>query len=154
MISGDLTKAIIDQDYKHIQDQKFIKENKNKIKTSGEKIYADKLKTIREYLDEKSMRLNDIAQERCVSNWLTVLPIIEQNFNLNNFGTIFLCDMDGLFQIPKLPIVPVVQSSTCNSLNCKKRGFVTFRHNAVVNLRRICSKRYTKVLQQRLLYLT
>ena len=29
------------------------------------------------------MTLNDIAQEKGASIWLTVPPIIEQNFNLN-----------------------------------------------------------------------
>ena len=83
MISSDMTKAIIDQDYIHIKDQELLKKNKNKIKTSREKRCADKLKMIREELDDISMRLNDIAQEKAASNWLTVLPIIEQNFNLN-----------------------------------------------------------------------
>ena len=38
---------------------------------------------MREELEEESMKLNDIAQKKGASNWLTVLPKIEQNFNLN-----------------------------------------------------------------------
>ena len=82
------------------------------------------------------MRLNDIAQEKGASNWLTVLPIIEQNFNLNKQQFLDAIRLRYGWTIPNLPTYCSCGSKfdVQHSLNCKKGGFVTFRHNALRDL--------------------
>ena len=81
-ISSDLPTAIIEQNDDHIQNQDILKENKNKIITSREKRHKEKSCLIGEQLNENLRRLHDIAQEKGVSNWLTVLPIDTSRISL------------------------------------------------------------------------
>ena len=109
LISSDLTTA--------------IKENKNKIKTSREKRYKEKSCIIREQLNENLRRLHDITQEKGVTNWLTVLPIAEKDFNLNKQQFWDAIRLRYGWNIPNLATHYTCGSKydVQHSLSCKKR---------------------------------
>ena len=99
-----------------------MKENKNKIKTSREKRHKEKSCIIREQLNQNLRRLHDIAQEKGVSNWLTVLPIAEQDFNLNKHQFWDAICLRYGWNIPNLPTHCACGSKfdVQHSLSCKK----------------------------------
>ena len=77
-------------------------------------------------LDEKKLRLSESNREKRESNWLTVLPIKNNGFDLNKQQfwdcvtktQIWLCARGSKFDVQ-------------HAMNCKKGGFVIIRHNNV-----------------------
>ena len=53
------------------------------MKINKEERYKATLTKLWTQLDENQKRLNDIMQEKGVSNWLKVYPISDQGYNLN-----------------------------------------------------------------------
>ena len=53
------------------------------MKINKEERYKATLTKLWTQLDENQKRLNDITQEKGVSNWLKVYPISDQGYNLN-----------------------------------------------------------------------
>ena len=99
---------------------------------------------LKENISEKSKRLLQLSTDKCVSSWLTMLPIAKYGFALSNQQFLdSICLRHG-WEISKLPTTcPCgskfdVQQSMC----CKKGGFVTIRHN---DLRDLTSKILSEV---------
>ena len=91
---------------------------------------------LRTLLDENQKRLNDITQENGVSSWLKAYPISDQGYDLNNQQ---FSDCVCLHYGWRLTNIP----STCScgskmeirhAMSCKKRGFITIRHNDLRDL--------------------
>ena len=135
-ITKDPTKVIYEQknDYETNQiDNKKIKSN---IKALGEKRNIEKLNEISNQLSEKQQRLNDIYKNKGASNWLTVLPLSDHNFDLNKQQFWDAIRLRYGWPIPNLSLYCVC-GSTFNMqhcMSCKKGGFVTLRHNSVRNI--------------------
>ena len=64
-----------------ITDNEKTKTIKNELKTR--KIIKTKLKELRNSMDEKMTRCNNISNETGSSNWLSVIPMRECNYVLN-----------------------------------------------------------------------
>ena len=114
-----------------------VLEQQTKIKSSihshNRRISKDNSLTVREKLSPSLQRLFDIANEKGVSSWLTVIPIKAHGFDLHkgDFRD-SLCLRYG-WNPPSLP-------STCScgtsfsidhALNCPFGGFPSIRHNGI-----------------------
>ena len=91
---------------------------------------------LRTLLDENQKRLNDITQENGVSNWLKAYPISDQGYDLNNQQFLDCVCLHYGWRLTNIP-------STCScgskmeirhAMSCKKRGFITIRHNDLRDL--------------------
>ena len=86
---------------------------------------------LRTQLDENQMHLNDITQERGVSNWLKAYPISDQGYDLNKQQFLDCVHLRYGCRLTNIP-------STCScgskmdiqhAMSCKKGRFITIRHN-------------------------
>ena len=68
--------SINNQDLAYNVDTSNIKKKKDKIKCEKELFYKNKLEEILENLNVKQKRLNEMACEKGVSNWLNAKPLI------------------------------------------------------------------------------
>ena len=112
------------------------KKIKLKIKVLRETRNNEKLNEIINQLNEKQQRLNEICKEKGASNWLTVLPLSDHDFDLNKQQF-----WDALRLRYGWPIPNLQSKCVCGSkfdlqhcMSCKKDGFITLRHNNVRNL--------------------
>ena len=60
-----------------------IKKKKDKMKCEKELFFKDKLDGILENLNVKQKRLNEMAREKGVSNWLNAYPLKIYGFDVN-----------------------------------------------------------------------
>ena len=128
----DLTGLITVQQMEYTLDELVIKKIKLEVKKEKENSH----KYIMEYLKEKSNRLLQLSTEKDVSNWPTILPNAEYDFELPKQQIWDSISLRYGWEISKL-------SATCpcgskfdiqNSMSCKKGGFVTIRHNELRDL--------------------
>ena len=75
-ITEELAMSINNQDLAYNVDTSNIKKKKDKIKCEKELFYKNKLEEILENLNVKQKRLNEMAREKGVSNWLNAKPLI------------------------------------------------------------------------------
>ena len=85
----------------------------------------------RDKMSYMEININYIAQEQESSSWLTVLPIERVGFNLSKSDFWDTVHLRYGLSLKRLP-------SNCgcsepynvhNVMSCKKRGFITLRHN-------------------------
>ena len=90
-------------------------------------------------MSEKSKQLLQLSTEKGVSNWLTMLPIAEHGFGLSKQQFWDSISLRCGWEISKLPTTFPCGSKfdIQHSMNCKKQGFVTIRHN---NLRALTAQ--------------
>ena len=82
-ITEELALSINNQDWSYNVDTADIKKKKDKIKCENQLFYKNKLEEIIENLNVKQKRLNEMAREKGVSNWLNAYPLKEYGFDLN-----------------------------------------------------------------------
>ena len=115
-------------------EQKSIKLN---IKISKEERYKATLTELGTQLNENQKRLDDITQEKGVSNWLKPYPISYQGYRLNKQQFWDCVRLRYGWRLTN-------NSSTCSCrskmdiqhsiMGCKKGGFITIRHNDLGDL--------------------
>ena len=91
---------------------------------------------VRESLPSKTERAVELATEKGASNWLTVIPIKERNFNLNKREFRDAIKLRYDWEIAHLPAM-----CTCGDLFtvdhatvCRHRGLIIRRHNEIRDL--------------------
>ena len=135
-LTSSLTQSIKNQ-YQIYSDnkteQKSIKLN---IKINKEERYKATLTELRTQLDEKQKHLNDITQEKGVSNWLKAYPISDQGYDLNKQQ---FWDCVHLRYGWRLTTIPSTYSfgskmNIQHAMRCKKGGFIAIRHNDLGDL--------------------
>ena len=101
---------------------------------------------VRESLPSKTERVVELATEKGASNWLTVIPIKEMNFNLNKREFRDAIKLRYDWEITDLPAM-----CTCGDLFtvdhavvCRHKGLIIQRHNEIrdleaVMLRLVCT---------------
>ena len=96
---------------------------KDKIKCEKELFYKNKLNEILENLNMKQKRLNEMAREKEVSNWLNAFPLKEYRFDLNKQQF-----WDGISIRYCWPLSNLPTTCACgsqydfqHSMSCKKR---------------------------------
>ena len=113
-------------------EQKLIKSN---VKINKEERYKATLTELRTQLNENQKPLNDITQEKAVSNWLKAYPISDQGYDLNK---------QQFWDCVCLPygwrLTNILSTCSCRSkmdiqhaMSCKK-DFITIRHNDLRDL--------------------
>ena len=82
-------------------------------------------------MNEKEKRLVTISNEKNVSNWLTMLPITEHGFELSKQQFWDSVSLRYGWKITNLPTFCQCGSKfdIQHSMNCKKGGCVSIRHN-------------------------
>ena len=103
---------------------------------SKQDLHSALLRSLRSSMTPPHLKANDIAQSHGASIWLSSLPIKSENFNITKrefFDAVFL---RYVWQLQKLPAECVCHSkfNVDHALCCKVGGFVTLRHNELVNL--------------------
>ena len=81
-ITKELALSINHQDLPYNVDTSNIKKINDKIKCEKELFHKNKLDQILENLYIKQKRLNEMAREKGVSNWLNAYPLKEYGFDL------------------------------------------------------------------------
>lgn len=95
---------------------------------------------VRESLPSKTERTVELATEKGASNWLTVIPIKEMNFNLNKIEFRDAIKLRYDWEIADLPA-----TCTCgdlftvdHSMVCRHGWLIIQRHNKIRDLKRKC----------------
>ena len=136
LVTNDIMKAVYEQNFDHEINLKSCKTTKQNIKASRIKKNELKLNKVRDLLNTFQLRLNDVCKEKGASNWLTVLPMSEHDFNLNKQQFWDAIRLRYGWPIPNLPTVCACGSKfdLQHCMSCKKGGFITLRHNSIRDL--------------------
>ena len=81
MISKDLTSRIVNQHCQH-QSNENINQIKNKVKLMKLQHHQEQLNELRLKFNDQQKRLNGLNQEQGASSWLTILPILDEGYDL------------------------------------------------------------------------
>ena len=82
-ITSALSQSVIDQQIEYSFNTEEIRKVKNEIKQDREGKFKNILESVRNEMNNEQRQLNEINREKGVSNWLAVLPIAENGFNLS-----------------------------------------------------------------------
>ncbi|XP_057302766.1 uncharacterized protein LOC130636933 [Hydractinia symbiolongicarpus] len=136
MITKCLVDSIKKQDIDGIYDVGKTKTAKAQVRTLKLDIQKENLALCRNNMTVKQVKVNDINQQKGVSNWLNVLPITEQGFYLNKQEFWDAMRLRYNWSIPNLPSSCVcgARFDVKHSMKCKMGGFVTRRHNDIRDL--------------------
>ena len=135
-ITAERTSLITVQQIKYTVDELTIKKIKLKIKKEKENTYKYIMEHLKENMSEKSKRLLQLSTEKGVSNWITMLPIVEYGFELLKQQFWDSICLRYAWEISKLPTTCSCGSKfdIQHSMSCKKGGFLTIRHNDLRDL--------------------
>ena len=116
-------------------DRSLISKTKADLKLEKEKSYATEKKRIESLItSESKKRAFSLAGEKGSSSWLSALPLRSMGYCLNKKDF-----RDSLLLRYNWPIPDVCKHCACGKMNsvdhalsCKKGGYVTFRHDVLV----------------------
>ena len=96
----------------------------------------EKLEEVKAMLPDKTQRAVDLACEKGASNWLTVIPLKDMDFDLNKREFRDALRLRYYWPIPDNPSVRVCGSmfTVDHALICQRGGLVIQRHNEIRNL--------------------
>ena len=143
-LTSSLTQLIKDQYQIYSVNKTEQKSIKSNIKINKEERYKATLTKLQTRPNKNQKRLNDIAQEKRVSNWLKVYPISDKGYDLNNYQFWDCVCLRYGWRLTNIP-------STCScgskmdiqhAKSCKKGRFITGTHN---NLRDLSAKLLTEL---------
>ena len=131
-VTGELYENVITRN-KDCQIDSEKRENiKNELKTRKILNYKIKLEELRNSMNEKMKRCNDISDKAGSSNWLSVIPMREFNYVLHKKFSNSIRLRYGW------PVLSLPVSCSCGEgfnvqdvMPCKKGRFITLRHNEV-----------------------
>ena len=132
-VTKTLVDSIVNQEFEATYDQDSILKAKSKVRSSRETRSKNKLNACRQHMSEKHLKINNINQQKGVSNWLSVLPLSEHGFVLNKQEFWDAIRLRYGWSIANLPSVCAcgAKPDVDHCMNCKKGGFVTKRHNVI-----------------------
>ena len=114
-------------------DREQLKKDIQKIKMEKEEMFRDQLNEIKTVVDIKLRRSIELACEKGAGAWLSALPIQAMGYVLNKqeFRD-SLCLRYG-WKIPNTPLFCAckTKNSVDHTLNCKRGGYVSMRHNNI-----------------------
>ena len=122
-----------------------VKQDILRIKTEKEEMLLGQLEEVKGLVDSKLKRSIELACEKSAGAWLSALPLQSMGYVLNKQEF-----RDGLclrygWKIPNTPSFCAckTKNSVDHTLNCKRGGYVTMRHNNIRDfeaslLREIC----------------
>lgn len=94
------------------------------------------LSEIRESMSVEDSRLLDLSMENGASTWLSTLPLVDEGYHLTKQNFWDLIRFRYGWQLSRLPTTCECGSSFSveHALSCKKGGFISLRHNEILNL--------------------
>ena len=154
-ITGPLVRQIIKQ-AQEPPDETEIKTLQANARREKDELLKRQCEQVRESLSSKTERAVELAAEKGASNWLTVIPIKEMNFNLNKREFRDAIKLRYDWEIADLPAM-----CTCgdfftvdHAMVCRHGGLIIQRHNEIRDLeaemlRMVCTDVETEpVLQE------
>ena len=135
-LTSSLTQLIKDQYQIYSVNETEQKSIKLNIKINKEERYRATLTELRTQLDEIQRRLNDVTQEKGVSNWLKAYPISDQGYDLNKQQFWSCVCLRYGWRLTNIPSICSCGSNVDiqHAMSCKKGGFITIRHNDLCDL--------------------
>ena len=140
-----LTKNIINQQPQFAADNN-AKKIKSKIKLTKMQHYNEELQRLRSSLSNEENRVNELNGEQRASSWLTTIPLLEEGYDLTKHLFWDLIRIRYGWTLTRLP-----SNCECGSkfdiqqaLCCKKGGFVSLRHNHIINITLMLLKKVCK----------
>ena len=130
------TNLIINQDPIYTVNSSEVSKLKSKIKAEKEERYKNISQTLEESFTKDQKRLNEINWEKGVSNWLLVILMVENGFDLTKQQFWDSVRLRYSWSIANLP-TPYACGSTLtiqHSMSWKKGGFINICHNDVRDL--------------------
>ena len=99
-------------------------------------VLKEELEEVKATLPEKTQRAVDLACEKGASNWLTVIPLKDMDFDLNKREFRDTVRLRYDWPIPDQPSVCVCGSmfTVDHAMICKRGGLVIQRHNEIRDL--------------------
>ena len=136
IITKQLTNLIINQDPIYTVNSSEVSKLKSKIKAEKEERYKNILLTLEESFTRNQKRLNETNREKRVSNWLLVLPMVENGFDLTKQQFWDSITLRYGWSIANLRTTCACGSiyTIEHSMSCKKGGFINIRCNDVRDL--------------------
>ena len=126
LIKNQIKQYTVDKTQIKITKQFIKKEKQDRCQTS--------LDHLRNNLSEKSKRLRDVSIEKGASNWLTAPPISDFGFELSKQNLWDAIRLRYGWSIANLPTTCPCRFSVQCCMSCKKKGFVSIRHNYLKDL--------------------
>ena len=137
IISRQLTNLIINQDLIYTVNSSEVSKLKSKRKVEKEERYKNILNNLEGSFTKDKKRLNEInREEKGVSNWLLVLPMVENGFDLAKQQFWDSIRLWYGWPIRNLPITCACGSAYTiqHSMSCKIGGFINIPRNDVRDL--------------------
>ena len=135
-ITKSLSDSIIKQKLKYNENMDDLHKIKNDIKHNKQERFKTILEPLRIDMNEQQKRINNINQEKGVSNWLTILPLVEHGFDFNKQQFWDCIRLRYGWNITNLPTTCAcgAKFDIQHCMSCKKGGFINVRHNHVRDL--------------------
>ena len=132
MLTNHLRTNIVNQAIRYERNSD-LKEIRSKITQLRNNQHHEKLRGIKNEMNDTQKKLNEINQEPGASIWLSTIPLIEEGYTLNKQAFTDMIKTRYGWQLQKLPenCVCGQKFNVEHALSCKKGGFVTIRHNKV-----------------------
>ena len=134
-VTGPLMERIVMQEHQPPDDAELSTRHLNARRQRSERMNV-RFEQVHSCLPTKTKRAVELATEKGASNWLTVLPIKDQGFNLNKREFRDAVKLRYDWEITDLP-------STCvcgdnynpdHAMICRQGGFIIQRHNELRDL--------------------
>ena len=126
---------IVSQSYE-LPEENDVRSAKQEALRDREQVAKDKLRNFKDTLPKKPSRALDLAAEKGVSTWLTVIPLKEMGLNLNKREF-----RDALRSRYNWPFSDIPSKCVCgeeysveHAMICKRGGFIIQRHDQLQNL--------------------
>jgi len=106
----------------------------------NEQCLPDNLKEVKNALPRKTNRAAELAAEKVISHWLTVIPAKDMNFTLNKREFRDAIHLRYDWNNNDIPSLWVCGDTfdVDHAMVCRRSGFVIQRHNDYVILRLTC----------------
>ena len=134
-ITGPLMRQIIKQAHEP-PDETEIKTLQASARREKDELLKMQCEQVRESLPSKTERAVELATEKGASNWLTVIPIKEMNFNLikREFRDVIKLRYD--WEIADLPVIYTCGDllTVDHAMVCRHGGLIIQRHNEIRDL--------------------
>ena len=107
-----------------------------KARRENDELLKMQCEQVRKSLPSKTERAVDLATEKAASNWLTVIPIREMNFNLNKREFKGAIKLRYAREIADLPAMCTCRDlfTVDHAMVCRHGGLIIQKHNEFTDL--------------------
>ena len=134
-VPNPLVRRIVEQDHQP-PDASEIQTLQLSTRKQKDDCLSERLEQVKNSLPTKAKRAVELATEKGSSNWLTVIPLKELDYNLNKKEFRDAIKLRYDWEITDTPMLCVcgVQFSVDHAMVCQRGGFIIQRHNELRDL--------------------